>query len=100
VPHHAYRLVLDTNVVVRGFINLNSISGRIITRCQMRRIIPLLSSAVLEEYRQVLTHPALLERYPELRRQDIDLRQKNSLGDIGRFSTDDRHGFVNHAANY
>jgi putative PIN family toxin of toxin-antitoxin system len=62
----SYRIILDTNIVVRGFINLQSASGQILMACQRRQVIPLLSRAVLSEFRSVLRRPAILERYPEL----------------------------------
>jgi len=71
VPGSVHRLVLDTNTIVRAFINVNSASGRIVTACQTRRLVPLLSSPTLEEYRAVLARPELVERYPELDRPEI-----------------------------
>jgi len=71
VPRRNHRLVLDTNTIVRAFINVNSASGRIVTACQTRQIVPLLSSPTLDEYRAVLTRPELVERYPELDRPEV-----------------------------
>jgi putative PIN family toxin of toxin-antitoxin system len=62
-----YRLILDTNIVVRAFINLQSASGQILKACQERRIVPLLSRPVLAEYHAILRRPSLVDRYPELR---------------------------------
>ena len=66
MPATAYRVILDTNIVVRGFINLQSASGQILSACQRRQIVPLLSRAILFEYRSILRRPAILEKYPEL----------------------------------
>jgi len=66
VPSTAYRLILDTNIVVRGFINLECASGRILRACQRRLVVPVLSRAVLTEYRSVLRRPSILAKYPEL----------------------------------
>jgi len=66
VPSPVYRLILDTNIVVRGFINLQSASGQILKACQRRQVIPLLSRPILSEYRSVLRRSAILENYPEL----------------------------------
>jgi putative PIN family toxin of toxin-antitoxin system len=71
VPSTAYRLILDTNIVIRAFINLQSASGRILRACQRRQVIPLLSAAVLAEYRSVLRRPSILEKYPELENPKI-----------------------------
>ena len=66
VPSTQCRLILDTNIVVRGFINLRSASGQILRACQRRRVILLLSRPILSEYREVLRRRAILENYPEL----------------------------------
>ena len=67
----ADRVVLDTNIVVRGFINPRSSSGRILFACEQRRVVPLMSGELLGEYRATLGHPAILERYPRLNRPEI-----------------------------
>ena len=48
-----YRLVLDTNTVVRAFINVHSFSGQILKWRESRRVIPLFSPIVPAEYRAV-----------------------------------------------
>lgn len=60
------RVVLDTNIFVRGLVNIRSYSGRILTACEDRRIIPLLRKSVLTEYRTILSHTEIVSRYPEL----------------------------------
>ncbi len=62
-----FRVVLDTNIMVRAMVNVKSASGRILTACENRILIPLLSIRILREYRATLTHPELLTRYPELK---------------------------------
>lgn len=66
MPSTDFWLILDTNIVVRGFINLQSSSGQILRACQRRQVIPILSRAILSEYRAILRRPAILESYPEL----------------------------------
>lgn len=66
MPSTDFRLILDTNIVIRGFINLQSSSGQILRACQRRQVIPLLSRAILSEYGAILRRPAILENYPEL----------------------------------
>jgi len=73
VPPNAYRVVLDTNIVVRALINPKSISGRILYRCESREFIPLLSHELLSEYRAILKRPVLVDRYPQLKRPEIDV---------------------------
>ena len=66
-----YRLVLDTNIIVRGLINLQSASGRILSACERRQVIPILSKPILTEYRLILQRPAILHNYPEISRPDV-----------------------------
>jgi uncharacterized protein len=66
VPILAQRVVLDTNIVVRGLINPRCDSGRILHCCEQRRVVAVLSRALLSEYRAVLNDPALVARYPHL----------------------------------
>ena len=49
-----FKLVLDTNVLVRGLANRGSISGRLLRLCEDRTILMLLSRPVMREYRDVL----------------------------------------------
>ena len=64
MPLTPYRVVLDTNVLLRGIINPRSTSGRILWACDQRRVVPVLSKPVLAEYRFILTDPKLVARYP------------------------------------
>ena len=41
MPQNAFRVVLDTNIVVRAFIDTGSSSGLIFKACEQRRIVPL-----------------------------------------------------------
>jgi putative PIN family toxin of toxin-antitoxin system len=70
---------LDTNIVVRGFINLQSDSGRILQACEQRRVVPLLSGPVLGEYRFILRHPSLVQRYPQLKRPEVGVALERLL---------------------
>jgi len=71
VPSKPYRLILDTNIVVRAFINLESPSGQILRACERRQILPILSGEVLAEYRAILRRPLLLKRYAELEKPEV-----------------------------
>jgi predicted nucleic acid-binding protein len=71
VPPNPFRLVLDTNILVRAFINLGSDSGRILLACEKRRFVPLLSQPVLREYRLILGDPTLCSRYRQLDRPEV-----------------------------
>ena len=60
------RLVLDTNVLLRGLLNSNSASGRILEIVDRRAVVALLSKPVLAEYVAFLTDDDLVGRHPEL----------------------------------
>lgn len=67
------RLVVDTNVVLRGLLNSHSSSGRVLEAIENRRVILLLSTPVLAEYRGVLTDPVVMERFPELTQERVEI---------------------------
>jgi putative PIN family toxin of toxin-antitoxin system len=71
VPTNDYRIILDTNILLRAFINLDSSSGRLVDACQRRAVVPLLSGPLLGEYRFILNDPDLVARFPQLLRPDI-----------------------------
>jgi uncharacterized protein len=73
------RLILDTNIVVRAFINLQSASGLILKACERRQVLPLLSRELLAEYRAILERPALLRRYGELERPEVGVSLERLL---------------------
>ena len=60
------RVVLDTNILVRGLLDRRCDSGRILSACESRRIVPLLNKALLSEYRTILGDKDLVARYPQL----------------------------------
>jgi len=86
VPPNPFRLVLDTNILVRAFINLGSDSGRILQACEKRMFVPLLSQPVLREYRLILGDPVLCSRYPQLDRPEVavSLERLTYVGDVYR----------------
>ena len=43
MPALPYRLVVDTNVLLRGLINIHSASGQIVDACDKRAVLILLS---------------------------------------------------------
>ena len=64
MPRLPLRIVLDTNVVLRGLVNSGSPSGRVLEAVDARHVLLLLSKPVLAEYRGVLNDPVLTERFP------------------------------------
>jgi len=69
---HPFRVVLDTNILLRGLLNMRSASGRVVEACDSRAVVLLLSKPVVSEYRAVLTDPALVERHPELALEKVE----------------------------
>jgi putative PIN family toxin of toxin-antitoxin system len=86
VPLTTYRVVLDTNVLLRGLINSHSASGRILALCEDRKLVPVLSKSVLAEYRYILKDPKIVARCPELepRKVDVTLARLIFVGDVIR----------------
>jgi len=79
VPPNAHRVVLDTNIIVRAFINPNSSAGRVLLDCEERHAIPLLSAEVLREYRTIVKHPVIVARYPQLERPEVGISLERLL---------------------
>ncbi len=86
MPASSIRLILDTNIVLRGLLNIRSASGRIIEAVERRSVVLLLSRPVLAEYRAVLTAPAIVERFPELtaEKAEVALRRFRYLAEYAR----------------
>lgn len=68
-----FRIVLDTNILLRGVLNVASPAGRVVELCDRRSIILLLSKPILAEYVSVLGNPAMIARYPELLPEKVEL---------------------------
>lgn len=81
------RLVLDTNTLLSGLANREAAAGRVLSLCESRRAILLMSRPVQAEYRRVLGSPAILRRNPEITHETIELvlRRLRYIGEfIGR----------------
>ena len=78
------RLVLDTNVLLAGLVSESSASQRVVDGLQARRGIPLLSRAVMNEYRTMLLHPEIVARFPGFttRRVAVALQRLRFIGDF------------------
>lgn len=77
------RVVLDTNTLVRGFASRTSPSGEILTLCEERRMLLLLSRPVIVEYRRVLASQDILRRNPSITPTDVErvIRRLRYLGE-------------------
>ncbi len=86
MPVSPFRVILDTNIVVRGLLNPRSDSGRILLACEDRSIVAVLSRQLLAEYRYVLADPPLVRRYPELEPKKVRtaIERLAYLGDVLR----------------
>ena len=78
--------MLDTNVLLAGLVSKSSASQKIVDSLQARKAIPLLSSAVLAEYRAILLHPAICAKFANLtvRRVELALHRLRYVGDVYR----------------
>jgi putative PIN family toxin of toxin-antitoxin system len=61
-----FRVILDTNTLLRGLASETSAASRVLRAAEHRLIIPLLSKPLLDEYRGVLTDAELVGRFPRL----------------------------------
>jgi uncharacterized protein len=86
LPTDPLRLVLDTNVLLAGLVSKSSASQKVVDSLQARKAIPLLSSAVLVEYRAILLHPVIREKFANLtsRRVELALHRLRYVGDVYR----------------
>jgi predicted nucleic acid-binding protein len=73
VPMSNFRLILDTNVILRGLLNPRSGSGKVLEFIERRLGAMLLGKPVLFEYRAVLTDPVIVKRYPELTEEKVEV---------------------------
>jgi putative PIN family toxin of toxin-antitoxin system len=80
------RLVLDTNIVLRGLLNTRSASGKILEAVEKHIITLVLSKPLLAEYRAVLTDKVVVDRFPELttERVEVALRRFRYFGEYLR----------------
>jgi len=72
-PDFPLRLVLDTNVLLAGLVSSTSASQRIVDALTARRAVPLISPPVIAEYRAVLLHPQVLDRFENLTARRVAL---------------------------
>lgn len=66
MPPSDFRIVIDTNTLLRGIVSRRSAAAKLLTAALNRSAIPLLSKPVLDEYRAVLTDTELQGRFPDL----------------------------------
>ena len=79
MPNPPPRVVIDTNTLLRGIVSETSAAAKIRLAAERRAVIPLLSKAVLDEYRAVLCHASLRERFPELAAKEVAFLIKRLL---------------------
>ena len=69
VSQPPFRIVIDTNTLLRGLVAASSAAARIRRAAERRAFLPLLSKPVMDEYRAVLLDDAMAERFPEIHRE-------------------------------
>ena len=73
MPERLFRIVLDTNTLLRGLVSASSASARIRRAAERRLFVPLLSKPVLDEYRAVLSDEVLIRRFPEITAEIVEV---------------------------
>jgi len=83
VPASFIRVVLDTNVLLRGLLNNRSAAGKVLEAVEVRRVLLLLSKPLMAEYRAVLSDSAVVDRFPDLtqERVEVALRRLRYFGE-------------------
>lgn len=84
MPRSSYRVVLDTNTLLRALLSQTSAAARILTAAESRAFVTLLIKPLLDEYRAVLTDAETIERFPALsrRRVDVVLARLRFVGEV------------------
>lgn len=80
------RVVIDTNTLLRGIVSDASAAGKVRRAAETRQVIPLMSKAVLDEYRAVLSRPIIRNRFPAITVQRIEyvIQRMKFVGDYIR----------------
>jgi len=81
-----FRIVLDTNTLLRGLVSGSSAAAKVRRAAERRLVVPLVSKPVLDEYRAVLNDGALAERFPEITPElvEITIRRLRFVSDYIR----------------
>jgi putative PIN family toxin of toxin-antitoxin system len=87
VPERPFRIVIDTNTLLRGLVSATSAAAKLRRAAEKRLFIPLLSKPVLDEYRAVLLDPTIVERFPAINQRlvEITVRRLRFVSDYVRF---------------
>lgn len=80
----SFRVVLDTNVLLRALVNHSSRSRDVVTACEERRAIALLSKPILDEYRRVFVHLQQLDESITAFEIQAELRKLRYFGEYVR----------------
>ncbi len=83
MPRSAFRIVIDTNTLLRGLVSSGSAAAQIRRAAEERIFVPLLSKPVLDEYRAVLLDDAISKRFPEITQKvvEVTIRRLRFVGD-------------------
>lgn len=68
-----FKLIVDTNTLLRALANRESASGRVLRLCEERKVVLHLSRAVLLEYRAVLGDDSITRRHPGITPEETEL---------------------------
>jgi len=86
VPQSRFRIVIDTNTLLRGLVTDNSAAAKALRAAEARLFVPLVSKPILDEYRAVLSNPMIVAKFPEITPDlvEVTLRRLRFVGDYLR----------------
>jgi len=86
VPADSFRIVIDTNTLLRGLVATSSASAKIKRAAERRTFVTLLSKPVLDEYRAVLLDENIARRFPAItpRVVELTIRRLQYIGEFVR----------------
>jgi putative PIN family toxin of toxin-antitoxin system len=86
LPQSPFRIVIDTNTLLRGLAAASSVAAKVRRAAESRHFVPLLSKPVLDEYRAVLLDSEIADRFPEITPDlvEVTIRRLRFVGDYVR----------------
>jgi len=89
VAQPRFRIVLDTNTLLRGLVASTSAAAKVRRAAEARLFVPLLSKPVIDEYRIVLTDEEIVAKFPEITPKlvEITIRRLRFIGEYLRTPT-------------
>jgi putative PIN family toxin of toxin-antitoxin system len=86
MPRSSLRVVIDTNVLLRGLASRTSNSASVLRAAERRLFVVLLSKPIVDEYRTVLLNPNVIKKFPRITPAlfDATIQHLRFIGDYER----------------